>query len=400
MLLLERGGFSKKIGSLRTAVFEIYDKCALRTSKEGMIVYRGLMVGGTTMVSCGNGIRVLEPELRNLGITLDNEFIEAEKDLEVVPLPDRLIGNGSRLIMDAGNRLGFDMVPMPKFVDPDRCDSCGRCVLGCPRGAKWTSARFVETARRKGAVLLTNTNVSSVVIHKGKAIGLVAKKGDETFKVFANKIVLSAGGIGTPVILRKSGLTEAGNKLFVDAFNVTYGIIKDKDINLWKEPSMAVVSKKFYEDKGFILSPFMDVPLVLRWVMSKRKQLKGFKYENLLGIMAKTRDESFGEVTENEKFKKVLTSSDNRRLEAGAKASKKILMEAGIKGSDIIFTEPRGAHPGGSAAIGEVVDIDLQTRVKGLYICDASVLPVSPGAPPILTIIALAKRLCANLLKE
>ena len=134
--------------------------------------------------------------------------------------------------------------------------------------------------------------------------------------------------------------------------------------------------------------------------MSKRKQLKGFRYENLLGIMAKTRDESFGKVTEDEKFEKVLTPADKRRLEEGAKISKKILIEAGIKKSNIIFTKPRAAHPGGSAAIGEVVDSNLQTKVRDLYVCDASVLPVSPGAPPIVTIVALAKRLCGHLLSD
>lgn len=400
VLILERGKFARKIGTLRTAVLEIYDKCALRTSREGIIVYRGMMVGGTTVVSCGNGIRVLEKELKEKGISLDQELEETERELKVGPLPDHLIGPGSRLIMDAGNRLGLDMYAMPKYIDPKKCNSCGRCVLGCPRGAKWSSARLVETARRNGAILQTNTDVKSVVVHNGKAIGLVAESDNKTVRIFANKIIISAGGIGTPVILRKSGLTEAGNKLFVDVFNVTYGIVKDKSINLWKEPTMAVVSDKFYQDKGFILSPFIDVPLVLRWVMSKRKQLKGFRYENLVGVMAKTRDESFGRVTEDEKFEKVLTPGDRHRLDEGAKWSKRILIEAGIRKEDIIFTKPRGAHPGGTAAIGEVVDTDLQTRIRDLYVCDASVLPVSPGAPQILTIMALAKRLSRHLLSD
>ena len=30
----------------------------------------------------------------------------------------------------------------------------------------------------------------------------------------------------------------------------------------------------------------------------------------------------------------------------------------------------------------------MKTYVDGLYVCDASVLPVSPGKPPILTILA------------
>ena len=400
VLILERGKFVRNIGTFRTAAMDMYDHCALRTSKEGVTIYRALMVGGTTVISCGNGLRVLEPELAELGIRMEKEFEETERELKIQKLREDLIGPGSRLIMDAANRLGHDMEAMPKYVDPDKCNSCGKCILGCSRGAKWSSSRFVGDARKNGATLFTDTDVRSIVIHKGRAVGLVARKENKTLKIFADKIVVSAGGLGTPVILRRSGILEAGNKLFADMFNVTYGIIRDDGINLWKEPTMAVVSTKYYKDKGFILSPFIDIPLVLRWVMSKRKQLRGFRYENLIGIMAKTRDDSSGKVTEDEKFEKILTGPDKRRLEEGAKISEKILREAGVRKKDVIFTKPRGAHPGGSAAIGEVVDKDLMTRIKDLYICDASVLPVSPGAPPIVTIVALAKRLSKHLLRD
>ena len=60
----------------------------------------------------------------------------------------------------------------------------------------------------------------------------------------------------------------------------------------------------------------------------------------------------------------------------------------------------RGAHPGGSAAIGEVVDVNLETSIRGLFVCDASVLPKSPGKPPILTILALSKRLAEYIEKD
>lgn len=397
VLLVERGRSVSTPGVLRTAVVDMYDKCALRTSQEGVTVYRGLMVGGTTVVSCGNGIRVLESELKEEGINLEKEFLETERDLNIRPLADHLIGSGSRLIMDSANKLGLSMEAMPKYLDPGKCNSCGRCVLGCPRGAKWSSVKFVEDALRDGATLLTQTDVRSVVVNRGKAIGLVAQGPNGRIRIYAGKVIISAGGIGTPVILKRSGLKEAGNSLFADLFNVTYGIVHDSRINLWREPTMAVVSREYYDEKGFILSPFIDVPLVLRWVMSKRKQLKGFKHQNLLGIMAKTRDENIGGVTEDEKFEKKVTGADKKRLDEGQRFSKRILMKAGIKIKDIIFTAPRAAHPGGSAPIGQVVDSDLETRVKGLYVCDSSVLPVSPGAPPIVTIVALAKRLAGHL---
>ena len=395
VLIIERGPMPKKseIGTLRSAVLNFYDRCALRTSKEGTIIYRALMTGGTTVVSCGNGIRVLEDELKQLGIDLTEEFKETEKELKIIPLSDNLIGKGSKLIMEAANRLGFEMRPMPKCVDPNKCTSCGRCVLGCKTGAKWSALVYVKEARRYGAKLINKINVKSVVISSGKTIGLTARSPKGNVRIFAKKVILAAGALGTPVILKKSGIEKAGNRLFADIFNVTYGILKNKGINLWKEPTMAVLSTKYMKSKGFIISPFIDVPLVLRWVMSKRKQLKGFRYKDLLGIMVKTQDENVGKVTADERFEKFPTKADYKRLNEGAKMAADILQEAGVKKDDIIYTKPRAAHPGGSAAIGEVVTKNLETEIKHLYICDASVLPKSPGAPPIVTIIALAKRL-------
>ncbi len=52
--------------------------------------------------------------------------------------------------------------------------------------------------------------------------------------------------------------------------------------------------------------------------------------------------------------------------------------------SSISSTPIRGAHPGGTAAIGKVVDKNLETSIKGLFIADASVIPQAPGRPPIL----------------
>jgi choline dehydrogenase-like flavoprotein len=84
-------------------------------------------------------------------------------------------------------------------------------------------------------------------------------------------------------------------------------------------------------------------------------------------------------------------------LNKGAEISKEILLKAGVDSKSIFSTKIAGAHPGGTAAIGEIVDNKLQTEVNNLFVCDGSVLPTSPGAPPILTIIALAKRLAKSL---
>ena len=59
-----------------------------------------------------------------------------------------------------------------------------------------------------------------------------------------------------------------------------------------------------------------------------------------------------------------------------------------------------GGHPGGTAAIGRVVDKNLMTEIKNLYVCDNSVMPRSGGIPPVLTLIALGKKFARSLMKN
>jgi len=115
--------------------------------------------------------------------------------------------------------------------------------------------------------------------------------------------------------------------------------------------------------------------------------------KGMLGIMAKTADDSVGRVYPNGSFSKQITDADRKRLDRGAEVSKEILLKAGADSKSIVHSHISGGHPGGTAAIGEIVDKDLQTEVNNLFACDASVLPKAPGLPPILTIVALAKRL-------
>jgi choline dehydrogenase-like flavoprotein len=44
-----------------------------------------------------------------------------------------------------------------------------------------------------------------------------------------------------------------------------------------------------------------------------------------------------------------------------------------------------------------VVDRNLETEIKNLYCCDASVMPSALGLPVIWTVVALGKRLGKHL---
>lgn len=396
VLLLEKGALVRKVGTQIEAL-KYYDHLALRSSVEGFLVYSAIMGGGTTNVSCGNGIPVLAEELKDLGIDLSGEFEETEAEIGVRPISDNLIGKGSRLIMDTANQMGLDMKPMPKYVDARKCNSCGFCLFGCKRGAKWTTMDYVREMHRYGGKVFYGTDVRRIVIKGGRAVGVVAVRSGKVIRVHARTVILAAGGLASPVILQNSGIDSAGKSLFVDFLNVTFGILEDKSINLAKEITMSVVSTKYLNDKGFLLSPFMFPPLVMTTITPPFKFPKLLRYDRLLGIMAKTKDDNEGRVLPNGRFFKRPTAKDDERLNEGARIASDILLRAGVKRRNIFVCKPNGAHPGGSNPIGKVVDKNLKTEIENLYVCDASVLPVSSGAPPIVTIVSLGKRLAKHL---
>jgi len=398
VLIVEKGNyFSQEQFGTEIQAYKFYDRHGLWSkTKEGIFYYRTIMVGGTSLVSCGNGVRALEKEFKNLGIDLSKEFRETEKELSISPVPKRFIRRGARLIIEAAKKVGFKMQPMPKFINFKKCISCGNCILGCRKGAKWTALQYLKKAQDKGASLVTGINITKVLTSKGKASAVEGyDHTGEKVEVFANIVVLAAGGIGTPIILQNSGI-KAGQKLFLDLFNVTIGLTKNTGLS--RELTMAAVS----HHQGFILSPFIDNPFVLASVLpvSLRQNLKISTHKDyLLGIMVKIKDDCFGRVHKDGLIEKRVSSEDLLKLRKGTAIAKKILLKAGAEPKTIMTTKIRGAHPGGTAAIGEVVNKNLETRIKGLFVSDASVLPTSPGLPPIVTIVALAKRL-SKLLKK
>ncbi len=198
-------------------------------------------------------------------------------------------------------------------------------------------------------------------------------------------IILAAGAIETPRLLQKIGI-NAGNNLFVDTFVTVGGMLKNIKFN--KELQMNALIK--FDD--FIIGPHFSEILVNKLHKSKARK------KDVLGLMIMIKDEPSGKVTPNEVIK-FNTKEDVALLAEGSTIAGSILTEAGVNPKTLLSTYARGAHLGGTAAIGDVVDINLQTEIEGLYVADASVFPEAPGAPPVLTIIALAKRLAKHMVK-
>ena len=394
--VIEKGKRENKLGRFLDC-YRYYDVNKITMmppkSKEGVVVWRSFMAGGPTVVCCGNGVRCLEEELAEFGIILEAEFKEAEKEMRIAPYDIRRLSSGGKKILEASTELGYKMEAMPKFIDPKKCRRCGNCQYGCAYGAKWTAVEYLDEAEKNGVDIFYNHIVDKVIIENGTVKGVGLTKGNIS-RIDADVVILSAGGLGTPVILQKSGLGKAGSKFFEDMYVNTYGIVKGLDQT--NEPTMAIVDHEFHKSEGFILSPFLHQLRAVRFIeLGMQGMLMPTK--GMLGIMAKTADDSTGRIYPDGSFSKTITDADRKRLDRGAEVSKEILLKAGADSKSIVHSAIAGGHPGGTAAIGEIVDKDLQTEVNSLFVCDASVLPKAPGLPPILTIVALAKRLAKTL---
>ncbi|MBI4814225.1 MAG: GMC family oxidoreductase [Methanobacterium sp.] len=414
VLVLEKGDFipsGTAAGELKTVELTLSPELILNLEdvneydKYEFLKYPGELmyiegVGGTTPISLANACYACTTCYSNSptaqfkihDLELFEELIEASQGMNVSPLPHELIGPATRKIWDTAEKLGYFVEPMPKFIDYIKCNNCGLCIAGCTRGAKWDATSFVEDAVKANATMITDFEVQRVLHTEGMCTGVEGADSQGNIRTYhAQRVVLAAGALNTPQILKNSQITEeVGQGLFTDLFITVGGFLKDACLN--KEIPMGIKS----EFGAYFISPHVSSQLVP--LMAE----KGFnaRNEDVVGLMVKIADESNGSLNDDGSITKPLTNADLKLLTEGYDKSVKILTEMGVDPSSIVSTAIRGAHPGGTAAMGTVVNRSLETRINGLFIADASVIPHAPGRPPILTITSLAKRLAKNIYHE
>ena len=361
--------------------FNYYDKYS-----EDVDLLTTTCIGGATIVSMSNMVHALDGELHEYGIDITEEYKYVEELIDVHQLDDSHIGKGTRLFLDAAEELGLNTLKMPKAIREKDCIQCGRCAFGCPADAKWSGKDFVDKAVECGATLITEAEVTEIISEDSKVKGVKYIKDSVEESALSDTVVLSAGAIGSTLILRSAGI-DAGRELFFDPFVSVGGYIKDINFNTEVQMAGLVIGK------NFVLSPHFSS------FIKGNIDDKNVDDKDILSIMVKTADDAKGYVDDDGDVVKINTINDIRYLAEGVATAGFILEKAGVDPNTIGSTVYRGAHPGGTAPIGKIVDSNQETEIEGLFVSDASVLPISPGKPPILTILALSKRL-ADYLKN
>jgi choline dehydrogenase-like flavoprotein len=392
-----------------TSSRKMYDE---KRSLEGIPISRARVLGGSSFVAMGNAVTPPPSIIKEWGLDLSRELESARRDLNVNPMPVDLMGPGTRRINEGAASIGFQMKQTPKSVDFSKCTACSMCMFGCPQGAKWTSLDYIDEAIGNGADLMLNTEVVEITQSNGEAKGIIGYRKGSRIEVEAGKIVLAAGALETPRILQNSGISEAGEGLSLDAFQATYGYTDD--VGMKNEIILATYLDRLIEEKELFTAPYMYVPFLIALNLDDkgpykrsllnmaRTYIKGMNINTskILGLMTKIRDESTGKVMNDGKIHKALTEKDKEKLEVAHEINKEILVASGVDSGTVFRTRYESGHPACTAAIGKVVDSNQETELDGLFVSDASVFPSPLAVPPILTIVALSKRLAKYLIEN
>jgi choline dehydrogenase-like flavoprotein len=400
VLILERGRdwrghplFGTYPGALLYA-----DRRALLFTKEGVNIIRPLMLGGATTMYAGCSAPP-PPWLRERhGVDVEADAADLAKELRIAPLPPELRGAGSTRIAEAGLSLGMPWQPQDKFMLPARAQpfDCGaRCMIGCRCGAKWNATEFIDDAVAAGATLWTRARAGRLLVDGGVVSGVSGRRAGRPFTALAEKVVVAAGGLGTPLLLRTAGI-EAGHGVAMDTTVMVYG--SSEQVGMGGDPPMTWSCDDAELDVMYstLIDPWLMYPIIMA-VKGPKWPLTWRRWGRTLGVMIKLRDDISGGIDERGRVSKGLTRTDGSRLDRAETVAQRILRAAGCAADTLIRTPLRGTHPSATARIGDVVDTDLQTGIRNLYVCDASVFPEALGRPTVLTILALARRLARTL---
>ncbi|GLZ05044.1 putative GMC-type oxidoreductase [Actinomadura sp. NBRC 104412] len=396
-----------------------------------VLLPEGRAVGGTTVVNSGTCYRTpphVQRRWSRLGVPMDGfdaYLDEVEATLRVAPQPIDVLGRNGLLALEGARRLGWKAAPLRR--NAPGCAGSGQCAAGCPRNAKnGVHLNALPQACAAGARIITHAKVERILVERGRATGIRARRPDGThLEILASRIVVAAGATQTPPLLRRSGLgghPGLGRGMAVHPATSMAGRF-DEPVTSWSGVMQSAGIEEAHGD-GILIeataSPHGMSSFVLPGTGRElRRRLAESGRLAVLGAMIA--DGPSGRVYGRRRPlpRYDLSARDAARLRRALVAMGRILLAAGAR--DVLTGLPRhpiarteeevseavasspvtdlhlaGFHPTGTARMGGAgTPADPHGRlrgVRGVHLVDASVLPTCPEVNPQLTIMAMALR--------
>ena len=201
-----------------------------RTMREGGLRYtagtaiptqQAIALGGGSLVNSAICVRAPEFVLdawcgdfeleRTALADLAPHYEAVGKYLGIAATPEDVQGSRNLLFRRGCDALGYSSEPVERNVRG--CRGSGECFTGCRARAKQSmDVTYVPDALRGGATVLTSARVERVECSgrrvrgvSGRIVAPFTGAPSQRFRVDARAVVLAAGCMATPVLLRRSG---------------------------------------------------------------------------------------------------------------------------------------------------------------------------------------------------
>lgn len=422
------------------------------TGSAYMPIAAGRGVGGGSLVNSALAFRAPDYVLEDWSSRLEDDRFTPENAALVYDEVEAIIGVGitraeiggenNALIVRGCEALGFEGGWAPR--NTPGCVGCSLCNVGCPSGGKGSMDRNqIPMAEALGAQVYAETRVDQILVEGGRAVGVSGVVRDmDTLEpvgrltVRADKVILSAGAIGTPRLLHQSGIARTlgpavGKGLHVHPGNAVLGLC-DHEVHLWRGATQGAY---FHvpDLPGVLPHTFASPPEVVLLTLTQAgipaKEAMGM-LSRICGVIVLVSDHGDGSVGATAEGKADIryyfNDDDVQRTKAGLVASARVLLAGGAKK---LFAPVNGvgmcdtveelerklgpttlddftlysAHPMATCRMG----LDPETSVisptgeshglPGLYLADSSAFPTSLGVNPQLTTMMTATVLARGI---
>lgn len=440
------------------AFADYYLESALTSTGDlGIAILAGSCVGGGTTVNWTTSLRMSSQIARQWrgasgGIDFE-ESLESHYDavggrLDLQKTSGHNRNNG---VLVAGCRkLGWPVVEVPR--NASECgDGCGYCGFGCAYAKKRsTPATYLQDAVAAGASIFANARAERVIVEGGRATGVdaVVTQADGSMAplhIRASLVVVCAGSLRTPGILRRSGVTSPhlGRHLRLHPTTAIFAEF-DKKVESWVGPMQSAMSDRFGDIEEGYGAKFEAAPahpglMALAASWRSREQhaalMRRAAYAAALIVLTRDRGEGSVSIDGRDDVRYRIDPWDAQHMLAGLVGVARVAFAAGAKAVSTLHTDPITLTPDDAtdAGLARLAD-DLERRgaapnrigvfsahqmgtcrmhldqrqgvvdergnvhgVEGLYVADASVFPLASGVNPMLTIMALAHRIASQI---
>lgn len=410
-------------------------------------VAMGRCIGGSSPATGGVAFRipdaVLEGWVREHGLDglaperMAPFFDEVEAVGHVEEVPAAMRSRSTALFALGAERTGLPVHPLRR--NTKGCRGCGRCNFGCPEHAKQSvDLTWLPRALRAGARIWSDCRVDRVVVSRGRAVGVEGRVLNDLrggprgrLKVRAKRVVVAAGAVHSPSLLRRSGVGrrsgQVGRNLSLHpGFRVVARF--DEDVDGWRGAMQSAWSDGLSEKGVTLVSIFMPPgpmtgPLPGLGPAQHRLARDYRRLAIFGGIVHDAGGGTVGRVVGREPVIRYRMASQDRAavpvllramaeafFAAGAREVYLPILGLGVvdrdrlRGLDLEQVSLRrmecgSQHPLGTCRMGTSPErsvVDPAGRawdLPNLWVADGSVMPSSLGVNPQIAVMAMALRI-------